>query len=103
MLWKKSACDRYRAHNLETCPHKSREYSPRDGPARSALLFGEAIGGDKAAVFRFEPAAPVRRRGVANIGDRKVAGAWRWRHVPAHHRQFALGARITDHGCWVIR
>jgi hypothetical protein len=70
---------------------------------RLRCVFGKAIGWDKAAVFRFEPTLSVQRVGVANIGDGKAASAWRWRQAPAHHHQFALGARITDHGCWIIR
>jgi hypothetical protein len=38
-------------------------------------IFGETVGRDQAAAFRFEPAAPVWRRGIADIGDRRPAGA----------------------------
>jgi len=38
-----------------------------------ALAFDEAVGRDQAAFFRLEPAAPVRRRGVADAGNRRSA------------------------------
>jgi hypothetical protein len=50
----------------------------------SGFVFGEAVGRDKAVV-----AAPVRRRRVADVGDRRPACA-RWRrHAPSHHAQLA--------------
>jgi hypothetical protein len=38
--------------------------------------------------LRLEPAAPVRRGGVADLGHGRAASARLRRHAPAHHRQF---------------
>ena len=40
---------------------------------RLRRVFGEAIGGDEAPVLRFQPPAPMRRSGVADVGDRRAA------------------------------
>jgi hypothetical protein len=37
-------------------------------------VFGEAVGRDQAAAFRLQPASPVRRGRVADIGDGRAAG-----------------------------
>jgi hypothetical protein len=59
-------------------------------------VFGEAVGRDKAAALRLEPATPVRRRHDAD--DRWPARA-RWRrHAPAHHGQFAAELRTAGAG-----
>jgi hypothetical protein len=42
---------------------------------RLRRVFGEAVGWDQAPALRFEPAPPMRRRGVANIGDRPARAA----------------------------
>jgi hypothetical protein len=61
----------------------------------SGFVFGEAVGRDKAVVLRLEPAAPVRRRRVADVGDRRPACA-RWRrHAPSHHAQLAPGVGVA--------
>jgi hypothetical protein len=45
----------------------------------------------------------VRGRGVADVGDGKIAGAWRRRHSPAHHGELAFGAGITQHRREIVR
>src|SRR6195256_6909772 len=35
-------------------------------------VFRKTVEGNEAAVLWFEPAAPVRRRGVADVGDRRA-------------------------------
>jgi hypothetical protein len=57
-------------------------------------VFREAVCRDQATIFRLQPAAPVRRSGVADIGDGITASARRRRHSPArntprHRRQVA--------------
>ena len=44
---------------------------------RLRRVFSEAIERHQAAVFRLQPAAPVRRGGVADVGDRRSACARR--------------------------
>jgi hypothetical protein len=54
-------------------------------------------------VFRLQPASPVRRCCIADIGDRRAARS-RWRrHIPAHHGQLALLASISHDGRWIVR
>jgi hypothetical protein len=57
-------------------------------------IFCKAIERDQAPIF--QPASPVRRRGVADIGDGKISGAWRRRHAPTHHHHLAVGADVAD-------
>jgi hypothetical protein len=66
-------------------------------------VFSEAIERHQAAVFRFQPPAPVRRRKIADIGDRRPAGARRWRHAPAHQNELALGADVAHDWRGIIR
>src|SRR6185312_17080446 len=47
-------------------------------------IFGEAVGGHQAAVLRFEPHAPMRGRGIADVGNRRPTSARRRWHAPAH-------------------
>jgi len=42
-----------------------------------------------------QPTSPVRRTGIADVGDGRSAGARRRRHSPAHHNHLALGAGIA--------
>ena len=44
-------------------------------------IFRKTIGRDQAAAFRLQPAAPMRRGGVADIGDGKPART-RWGGIP---------------------
>src|ERR1700730_10984945 len=53
-------------------------------------VLGKAIERGQAAVFRLQPAAPVRGGSVADVGDRRPAVARRWGHAPAHHDHVAL-------------
>lgn len=57
---------------------------------------------DQTAAFRFQPTAPVRRRGVADVGDGKASRAWR-RHAPPHHGHLALRIGIPDRGRGIVR
>ena len=61
------------------------------------------LAGTKASVLRLEPSAPMRRRRVADVGDRRPAGARWWRHAPPHHAQLALGTCGADDGSKVVR
>src|SRR6476619_7086314 len=49
-----------------------------------------------------QPAAPMRRGGVADIGDRRAARARRGRHAPAHHGQLATGASVAHDRCRIV-
>jgi hypothetical protein len=52
-----------------------------------------------ASPFRLEPAAPVGRGHVPNVGDGNPAEVRRWRKAPAHQGQFALSiGGDADHG-----
>ena len=65
-------------------------------------VFGEAVGGDQAAAFRFPPSAPVWRRGIADIGDGRPACARWWRHAPAHHHHFPFAAGVAHDGSRIV-
>ena len=65
-------------------------------------VFREAVCRDQATIFRLQPAAPVRRGSVADIGDGKTASARRRRHSPAHYGEFAFSAGIAHHGSKVV-
>jgi hypothetical protein len=57
----------------------------------------------QAPVLRLQPAAPVRRRVVADIGDGKISCAqWR-RHTPAHHGHLAADVRVANHRRRIVR
>src|ERR1700730_8117495 len=45
-------------------------------------VLGKAIERDQAAVFRLQPAAPVRGGSVADVGDRRAGPARRGRAIP---------------------
>jgi len=45
-------------------------------------VLGEAVERHQAAVLRLQPAPPMRRVGVADIGHRRATGAGRRRHAP---------------------
>ena len=68
----------------------------------SGAYSAELLAGTKASVLGLEPAAPVRRGSVADIGDRRATHLRRRRHPPTHHRHFATVAGIADHGCRII-
>ena len=69
---------------------------------RLRRIFGEAVEGHETAMLRPQPDAPVRRCGVANVGNRGTARA-RWRrHTPAHHQHLQSALAIADHGSRVI-
>ena len=62
----------------------------------------EAVEGHEAAMLGPKPDAPVRRRGVANVGNRGTARA-RWRrHAPAHHQHLGPTFAVADHGSRII-
>jgi hypothetical protein len=63
---------------------------------RFRRVFGEAIERHQAAAFRLQPAAPVRRRGVADVGNRRPAEFRRRRHAPAHQHHLAIVAGVAD-------
>jgi hypothetical protein len=66
-------------------------------------IFGKAIERDQTPAFWRQPASPVRRRHVADVGDRRTAELqWR-RHAPAHQHHRALFADIADDGSRIIR
>ena len=69
---------------------------------RLRRVFGEAVERHQAAVFRLQPAAPVRRRGVADVGYWRSAGPRRWWHAPPHQHQLALRASIADDGRRIV-
>jgi hypothetical protein len=48
---------------------------------RLGRVFGKAVERDQTSVFRLQPAAPVRRRRVADVGNGRAACAGRWRHT----------------------
>src|SRR6516225_8736781 len=66
-------------------------------------VFSEAVGRDEASVLGFEPYTPMRRRRIADIGDRRAAHARRWRHAPAHRNHLAPALSVTDNWRWVVR
>src|ERR1700737_4743987 len=68
----------------------------------SGAYSAKAVGRDQATVFRLEPAAPVRRGGVADIGDGIAAGSWRRWHAPAHHGELAIAARGSHDGRRIV-
>src|SRR6185437_13739252 len=51
-------------------------------------IFGEAVCRHQAAVLRLEPHAPMRGRGIADVGNRRPTGARRRWHAPAHEYHF---------------
>jgi hypothetical protein len=65
-------------------------------------VFGEAVGRNQAAVLRLQLRSPVGRRCIASVGDRRPRRL-RWgRHSPAHHRQFAFCAGVTNHRSRIV-
>src|SRR6185436_15007913 len=70
---------------------------------RLRRVFSEAVERHQAAVFRLQPAAPVRRGGVADVGHRRPAGPRRWRHAPAHQDELAFGAGVAHDWRGIIR
>jgi hypothetical protein len=64
---------------------------------------GEAVGRNETAVLGFEPYTPMRRRRIADIGDRRAAHARRWRHAPAHCGHLATAVGVADHRGRVVR
>jgi hypothetical protein len=53
-------------------------------------------------VLGLQPAAPVRRRGVADVSHGRTAELRRGRHSPAHHGQFAVGAGVARDGGGIV-
>jgi len=62
-----------------------------------APVAAERCSWHEAAVPRRKPAAPVRTRDVADVGDRLAAKLGRSGHAPARHDQFALTIRAVAH------
>ena len=44
----------------------------------------------------------MRRRRIADIGDRRAARARRWRHAPAHRDHLAPALSVADHRSRVV-
>src|ERR1700738_1880933 len=64
--------------------------------------FGSGAYSEKLFAGTRHPAPPVRRRRVADVGDRRSAKFRRRRHSPAHHGQLTLGAGFAYHGRGII-
>ena len=43
-----------------------------------------------------QPASPVRRGRIVDVGLRRAASSRRWRHPPAHQDEFTLGVSVAD-------
>jgi hypothetical protein len=54
------------------------------------VVFRKAGGRHETAAFGLQLEPPVRRRGVADVGNRRAAELRRARHAPARHGQFTL-------------
>jgi hypothetical protein len=59
-------------------------------------VFREAIERHEAPALRLQPASPMRRRSVSDLGDGRSAGSRRGRHTPAHHCNLAAVCVAND-------
>jgi hypothetical protein len=66
-------------------------------------VFRKAGGRHQTTAHGLKPAAPVGRRQIANVGNRRTTELWRRRHAPAHSDQLAAALVIADHGCLLVR
>lgn len=64
-------------------------------------VFGEAVGRDETPTFRLQPASPVRRGGVLDVGDWYPASRWR-RDPPPHHHHLAAIIDIAHHRSRIV-
>ena len=66
-------------------------------------ILRKAVRRDEAPVLGLQPHAPVRRRRVADVGDRRSTDLWRRRHAPSHRRQFATSIGVANDRSRIVR